>query len=113
MEEVKPAKGRSPPHKDVPNKVESRTVLHMGCSIQSFETFRDESYDKVQRFKPRDLIDDDTFLHDTFLQNIARDDEVIKLLESKLGSLERMTVSQLILEIKFNVVKWFDTNKST
>ena len=48
-----------------------------------------------------------------FSQNIARDDEVIKFLESKLGSLERMTVSQLILEIKFNVVKWFDTNKST
>ena len=40
-----------------------------------------------------------------FLQNI--DDEVIK---SRLGSLERISVSQLILEIKYNEVRWSDTN---
>ena len=36
---------------------------------------------------------------------------MIKFLESKLGSLERIPLPQLILEIKYNVVKWSDTNK--
>ena len=51
-------------------------------------SFREEWYAKVQRLKFRNLIDNDTFLHDAFSQII--DDEVIKFLESRLGSLERM-----------------------
>ena len=79
--------------------------------MQSFETFREEWCDEVHRIKSCDLIDDETFIHDAFIRNIARDDEVIKFLESKLGSLERILLPQLILEIKYNVVKWSDTNK--
>ena len=87
VEEVRPA-------------ARSRTVLHMRCSIQSFETFQEEWCDEVHRIKSRDLIDDGTFINDAFIRNIARDDEVIKFLESKLGSLERIPLPQLILEIK-------------
>ena len=65
----------------------------MMCSIQTFEKFREEWYAEVQRMKSRTLeIDDDDLLRDAFLQNI--DDEVIKFLKIRLGSLERISVSQ-------------------
>ena len=77
---------------DGPSNVNAKTILHMECSIQTFETFLEEWYAKVQRLKSRNLNDDDTFLRDAFLQNI--DDEVIEFLKIRLGSLERISVSQ-------------------
>ena len=81
----------------------------MMCSIQTFEKFREEWYAKVQMMKSLTWeIDDDDLLCDAFLQNI--DDEVIKFLNIRLGSLERISVSHLLLEIKYHVVKWSDIN---